>query len=378
MTYNQKSAIDKDYEEVKEKILDASPREANSYISGYIENLNSIYILVGTDLVLNMLHELEAHIEFGCWYLEHSKDIPNIYRVLHTLEHLPVFLHHYLPYNEQLTTLSIHKTYLTREHQLHRLLLYFAINLLEIKQKEAVKVPMVMLSFEIIQDLQIEFIIEDIEPLFVPIFQSLDDGFLPPLVIIMDHYYVGKDKKPNEELLQLINRKLAKTNEGMLALDIIVFLQNIDQQDKPKSIELMKQWQEGKSSRKDFLWDESDFDEGYDDVPWIEEPRLNDKAYYFLEELHHSYSKNEVIETLLHLLYQIGAIDTERIKVIAQRKELSLISIINDRSHKSECLNQINSFLQEYDKAMAKLILSEFLIIQDIITEKELNEINKE
>ncbi|QZT36374.1 hypothetical protein K5X82_14025 [Halosquirtibacter xylanolyticus] len=377
MIYDHHSTIDKEYETLKEKILEAPTREANRYISEYIESLNSIYILVGTDLVLNMLSELKAHIHFGCWYLERSSDIPNLYRVLHTLEQLPVFLHHYLPYNEHLTTLSIKEKYLSREHQLHQLLLSFAVKLLEIKQKEAIKVPMVILSFEIIQDLQIEFIVEDIEPHFFPIFEILDDGFLPPLVIIMDHYYVGKESVPSTKLLQLIRDKFKYTDEGMLALDILVFLQNIGEHEQEQSVALMTQWQKAKSIRKDFLWDASDFDEGYDDTPWIEESPLDNKTYQFFEELYQTHEKREIAEELLSLLHQYESLDIEKIRVISQRNELSFISIINERSQKSECIDKIRLFLQGLDRNMTILIISEYLILQEIITEHELNEINK-
>lgn len=363
--------IDEEYNKMKDVILKATPQETNRLIAKYIENVNSFLLMTGTNQVLESLKELESHLNFGIWYLEHSSNIPNLYRVIHCLETIPILLHFYLPDTQNNKHLTTNEIYLSNKQRLHQLLLKFSIDLLSTVSPIKIMESECLLAFEIIQDLQIEYIVEDIEAWFIPTLKKLKDDHLSSLIIIIDHYYVGSGKKVPQELLELLGDKLNKTQEGMLALDILVFFQNININNKERSIRLMKHWQKADSQRHHFVWNSSDFDEGYDDAPWEEGSYITKESHQFLQDLLEEHSIESITKVMLSILHKKSWISNETLKEIIDRTTLSPLQIFNAIEKDKICVSKITNYISSKEPYKAVEIISEFLFMQNIITEEE-------
>lgn len=377
MLYTTSYQFEEEYKKMKQTVLKATPKETDHLIAKYIDNLNSYILMTGTHSALKSIKELESHLNFGIWYLDHSQNKPNIYRVIHCLENTPILLHHYLPSNNNVKHLNTKEIYLSNQHRLHQCLLQFSINLLSTLKHPRIIQSQCFLAFEIIQDLQLEYIVEDIEDLFIPVLLKLDDNLLSPLIIIIDHYYISKQKIVPKKLLKILEEKLNHTEEGMLALDILVFFQNIKLNTKDTSIQIMQQWQKSDARRSNFVWNSSDFDEGYDDLPWEKENTINEESHKFLSQLLEKHSIVSITHVMLSILYKKSWITKERLKDISERNNLSLLPIINAIEKDKSCVSKITSYISSKEPYKAVAIISEFLLLQDIITEEEMHQINQ-
>lgn len=364
-------AFDEEYNKMKDVILKAMPQEINRLIAQYINNLNSFLLMTGTNQVLESLKELESHLNFGIWYLEHSSNIPNLYRVIHCLETTPILLHFYLPNTNNSKRLTINEIYLSNTQRLHQLLLRFSIDLLSTTSPIKIMESKCLLAFEIIQDLQIEYLVEDIEAMFIPILKKLKDDHLSSLIIIIDHYYVGSGKTIPQELLKLLEDKLNKTQEGILALDILVFFQNININNKEGSIRMMKDWQKANSQRRHFVWNSSDFDEGYDDLPWEEDSYISKETHQFLRDLLEEHSIESITKIMLSILHKKSWIKNETLKEIINRTRLSPLQIFNAIEKDEICVSKITNYISSKEPYKAVEIITEFLFMQNIINEEE-------
>ncbi|QZE13416.1 hypothetical protein K4L44_12580 [Halosquirtibacter laminarini] len=370
MIGNKRSPFAHQYNDIKRRILDTDRQEKNRSISQYISNVNSYFYLIGTDLALESLQDLELHLDFGSWYIERSEDTPNILRIIHLLEHIPVLLHFYIPENNTDTVLKPDEKYISKIHRLHQILLKFSIRILKVKKDDTLKVPLSLLAFEIIQDIQIEYLAEGLEPLFIPLINELEDRYITTLIIIMDHYYIGLEKKIPQEIKLLLEHKLENTNEGILAIDILVMFQNIGINTQEESLSLMNQWQKAKDEREHFKWDHHDFDDGYDDIPGYNIESETYDLYAYLESFK---NKHFVIEVLLAHLFFHNGIDKELLIELCNQHNLSLISILNQRFTDMSCFNHVESVLESSDIENKKEIILNYLYIDKTIGKALMN-----